>query len=58
MSSQSKMPNITKATHDLETDEYLNLKPIEIAVQRKMATNAEGKSLVNFGSKYIINNVI
>jgi len=29
-SSQSEIPNVTKATHDLETDEYLNLKPTEI----------------------------
>jgi uridine kinase len=29
-SSQSEIPNITKAIHDLETDEYLNLKPTEI----------------------------
>lgn len=29
-SSQSEIPNITKATHDLEIDQYLNLKPMEI----------------------------
>jgi len=29
-SSQSEIPNITKATHNLETDKYLNLRPTEI----------------------------
>ncbi|UWX56357.1 hypothetical protein NYZ99_09215 [Maribacter litopenaei] len=29
-SSQSEFPNYTSATHDLETDEYLNLEPIEL----------------------------
>ena len=39
VSSQSKMPNITKATHDLETDEYLNLKPIEIDNETVLITD-------------------
>lgn len=30
MASQAEIPNITKATHHLETDEYLNLMPIKI----------------------------
>lgn len=29
-SSQSEIPNITKATHDLETDEYIELEATEI----------------------------
>ncbi len=29
-SSQSDDPNYTKASHDLETDEYLNLEPIKL----------------------------
>ena len=29
-SSQSEIPNITEAIHDLETDQYLDLEPIEI----------------------------
>ena len=39
VSSQSKMPNITKATHDFETDEYLNLKPIEIDNETVLITD-------------------
>lgn len=30
LSSHSEIPNVTKATHDLESDEHLNLKPTEI----------------------------
>lgn len=30
ISSQIKIPNITTASHDLETDEYINIPPIEI----------------------------
>lgn len=30
VSSQFEIPNITKATHDLESDEYLHLKPTEV----------------------------
>ncbi len=38
-SSQSEIPNITKATHDLETDEYLNLKPTEIGNETVLITD-------------------
>ncbi len=39
VSSQSEIPNITKATHDLETDEYLNLKPTEIDNETVLITD-------------------
>ena len=38
-SSQTKKPNYTFATHDLETDEYLNLKPIEISNETIIITD-------------------
>lgn len=38
-SSQSEIPNITKATHNLETDEYLNLKPTEIENETVLITD-------------------
>lgn len=38
-SSQSEAPNITKATHDLETDEYLTLEPIEIPSRTVLITD-------------------
>ncbi len=39
LSSQSEIPNITKATHDLETDKYLNLKPTEIDNETVLITD-------------------
>ena len=38
-SSQSEIPNITKATHDLETDEYLNLNPTKIDRETVIVTD-------------------
>lgn len=38
-SSQSKTPNYTAATHDLESDEYLDLQPIEIEQQSVLITD-------------------
>ena len=38
-SSQTEKPNYTSATHDLETDEYLNLKPIEISNETIIITD-------------------
>jgi len=38
-SSQTEKPNYTSATHDLESDEYLNLKPIEISNETIIITD-------------------
>lgn len=38
-SSQSEIPNFIKATHDLETDKYLSLKPIEIIKKTVLITD-------------------
>jgi len=48
-STQAENPNYTSATHDLETDEYLNLKPIEIS--NKIITITDGAYL--FKESYI-----
>ncbi len=38
-SSQAEFPNYTIATHDLETDEYLNLEPIELENNTVLVTD-------------------
>tara|TARA_B110000091_G_C13703786_1_gene427436 strand:- start:26 stop:754 length:729 start_codon:yes stop_codon:yes gene_type:complete len=48
-STQTEKPNYISATHDLETDEYLNLKPIEIS--NKTITITDGAYL--FKPNYI-----
>lgn len=39
LSSQSEKPNYTKAIHDLETDQYLDLEPIEISNETILITD-------------------
>lgn len=39
MASQAEIPTITEATHNLETDEYLSVKPIEIPNKTVLITD-------------------
>ena len=51
-SSQSEIPNITRATHDLETDEYLDLKPTEIDNETVLITDGAYLFKLNYSEHW------